>query len=110
LSRYLKVLIIIECTMAAKKKHGVFLDLDLREHRVATKDVVFFVYRGRSATKAKFGEMRVSQGAVVWRGRRDQIGRKLGWTALSRLFEEHGIRQEVRKPNARKSVSRRARG
>jgi hypothetical protein len=96
--------------MAAKKKHGVFLDLDLREHRVATKDVVFFVYRGRSATKAKFGEMRVSQGAVVWRGRRDQIGRKLGWTALSRLFEEHGIRQEVRKPNARKSVSRRARG
>ncbi len=95
--------------VTAKKKHGVFLDLDLREHRVTTKDVVFFVYRGRTATKVKFGELRVSQGAVVWRSRSDQIGRKLGWTALSRLFEERGIRQEVRKPNARKSVSPRAR-
>ena len=96
--------------MAKAKKHGVFLELDLREHRVRARDVVFFVYRGRGAKKAKVGELRVSQGAVVWRSRRDQKGRKLGWPALSRLFEAHGLRQEVRKPNARKSVSPRARG
>jgi hypothetical protein len=47
---------------------------------------------------------------VVWRSRRDQKGRKLGWPALSRLFEACGLRQEVRKRNARKSVSPRARG
>ncbi|MBM4053045.1 MAG: hypothetical protein FJ270_09975 [Planctomycetes bacterium] len=96
--------------MATYRKHGVFLELDLREYRVRAKDVVFFVYRGRGAKKVKFGELRVSQGAVVWRSRADQIGRKLGWTKLSRIFEEHGFLQEVRKPNARKSVSPRARG
>jgi hypothetical protein len=100
----------VERAIATKKKHGVFLELDLREHRVAAKDVVVFVYRGRSTKKVKFGELRVSQGAVVWRSRADRIGRKLGWTKLSLLFEAHGLRQEVRKPNARKSVSPRARG
>jgi hypothetical protein len=51
--------------MTDKKQHGVFLELDLQEHRVTVKDVVFFAYRGRSNKKVKFGELRVSQGAVV---------------------------------------------
>ena len=33
--------------MATQRTHGLFLELDLREYRVKSKDVVFFVYRGR---------------------------------------------------------------
>lgn len=95
--------------MATQRKHGLFLELDLREYRVKSKDVVFFVYRGRPQTKSKFGELRISQGAVVWRSRAQSIGRKLNWSRLDQLFKNYGRREERRKKNARKSVSRRAR-
>ena len=98
-----------EEAMTNQRKHGLFLELDLRGYRVKSKDVVFFVYRGKPQKKSKFGELRISQGAVVWRSRAQSIGRKLNWTRLDQLFMSFGRREERRKPNARKSVSRRAR-
>jgi hypothetical protein len=50
------------------------------------------VYREvRGSRSAKFGEFRVSQGAVVWRGRRDKKGRKLNWLQFERLMQEQGL-------------------
>jgi len=85
--------------------HRLFLDLTVQALEVKTKDVVFKVYREGK----KYGELRVSQGAVVWRGRKDKDGRKLGWERFDRLFQEAGRRAERRKPGAVISVPRRKR-
>ena len=54
--------------------YKLFIGLDVQDMQIKKKDVVFKVYGdGR-----KFGELRLSQGAVVWRGRSDKIGRKMG--------------------------------
>jgi len=95
--------------MKIMRSHGVFLDVDVRETPVRARDVMFLIYRGRRAAKTKFGELRVSQGGVVWRGRRDKLGRKLGWARLADLFDQMGRRSERRRKGARKTVSRRVR-
>jgi hypothetical protein len=64
---------------------------------------VFKVYRKRK----KFGELRVSRGAVVWRGRKDQLGRKLSWRRFDDLMQSSGRLAERRSPGARVSVPRR---
>lgn len=83
--------------------HKLFIDLDVLDLEVGPKDVVFKVYRG----KKKFGELRVSRGAVVWRGRKDQLGRKLSWRRFDQLMESTGRRAERRPPGTRLSVPRR---
>lgn len=85
--------------------HKLFLEMDLRECEVTTKDVVFLVY----LRAKKFGELRLSRGAVVWRGRHDQVGRKLSWKRFNEVMEESAGRSERRKPGTRVSVSRKSR-
>lgn len=85
--------------------HKLFLDLAVQALDIRTKDVVFKVYREGE----KFGELRISQGAVVWRGRKDKDGRKLGWKRLDRLFQEEGRRAERRPQGANIGVPRRKR-
>jgi hypothetical protein len=85
--------------------HQLFVDIELDDVEVKSKDVVFKVYRAGE----KFGELRVSQGAIVWRGRRDKQGRKLSWRRFDRLMEETASRAETRKPGTRLGVPRRKR-
>ena len=87
-------------------KHKLFLDFDVQAQEVRTKDVVFKIYQEGE----KFGELRVSQGAVVWRGRKDKDGRKLGWRRFDRLMQEHARHAERRSPGTRTSVARSKRG
>ena len=80
--------------------HQLFMNMKILDAPVGTRDVVFLVYKDDE----KFGELRVSKGAVVWRGKFDQYGRKMGWAKFDRLMEEHGRRAEHRSPGARKTV------
>jgi hypothetical protein len=93
--------------MAESKGNRLFVSVPVEDIRVRSKDIVFFVYRGRQP--AKFGELRVSQGALVWRGPFDQYGRKVSWTRFARLMEKVGRKSEKRPPGAAKSVSRKKR-
>jgi hypothetical protein len=38
-----------------QRKHELFLELDLRDYRVKSKEVVFIVFRGKPQMKSKFG-------------------------------------------------------
>ncbi len=78
-------------------QHELFIELDVQDMAVRSKDVVFKVYRNGD----KFGELRVSQGAVVWWGRSDKIGRKLGWAKFAEFMEAEGRRAERRPPAPR---------
>lgn len=82
--------------------HKVFLDFDLRDTPVQIKDLVFKIYRDDE----KFGELRISRGAVVWRGRSDQKGRKLTWARFDALMQDAAKLAEKRKPGARLGVPR----
>ena len=77
-------------------KHKLFVDLDVHDIEIKSKDVVFKVYQDGE----KFGELRLSRGAVVWRGRSDKMGRKMGWTRFNRLMQE-ARRAETRPPGTR---------
>lgn len=96
-------------TLAMAKPRGnrVFVKVPVEDLRVRSKDIVFFIYRGKKP--AKFGELRVSQGALVWRGSFDQYGRKVSWTRFARLMEKVGKKSEKRAPGTVKSVSRKKR-
>lgn len=83
--------------------HKVFVDLEVAAVEVKMKDVVFKVYR----RKRKFGELRVSRGAIVWRGRNDQLGRKMTWRRFNDLMETTAGRAERRAPGSRLSVPKR---
>lgn len=83
--------------------HKVFVDLEAAAVEVKVKDVVFKIYR----KKRKFGELRVSRGAVVWRGRSDQLGRKLSWRRFDRLMQSDAPRHERRPPGTQLSVPKR---
>lgn len=80
--------------------HALYLEVDVRAAPVGTRDVVFLVYRDDQ----KFGELRVSKGAVVWRGRSDKYGRKMNWRRFDEIMQEYGRRAELRDPKARKTV------
>jgi hypothetical protein len=95
--------------MASQRTHGVFLVLGGLEIEIKKVDVQFIIYRGKPSKDSKFGELGVSRGAVVWRGRKDHWGRKLSWSQVNKLFERFGRRSERRKKGARKTISRRAR-
>lgn len=99
-----------EVWMPKRNPHELFLTVDLKDVQIKAKDVIFIVYRGSGRASRKVGELRVSQGALVWRGSFDQKGRKLGWTRFARLMEERGARAERRAPGAKKTVPRDKRG
>lgn len=86
-------------------KHKLFIALDVQDMRVRSKDVVFKVYED----DRKFGELRLSQGAVVWRGRGDKIGRKMRWAKFDELMQERSRRSERRPPGARVTVRKKKR-
>ena len=83
-------------------KHQQFIDLDVHDMEVKSKDVVFKVYEDGK----KFGELRLSRGAVVWRGRSDQMGRKMRWRKFDQVMQEEARRAERRPAGARTTVSR----
>lgn len=83
-------------------KHQLFIDVDVVDMEVRSKDVVFQVYEDNK----KFGELRVSRGAVVWRGAYDRIGRKMRWKKFDALMQEEARRAERRPRGARTSVRR----
>ena len=95
--------------MANSGPHRLFLSLPSTDLPVTTKDVVFFLYKGKGARMKKLGELRVSRGALVWRNKNDKYGRKIGWARLGKLLEEHGVRREKRPVGEKKLVSRRLR-
>ena len=78
--------------------YKLLLDLDVKRIQIKKKDVVFKVHRDGK----KFGELRLSQGAVVWRGRSDKFGRKMGWVRFDRLMQEEARLAERRRPRSRK--------
>ena len=82
-------------------KHELFVSLKVPVE-IKHKDVVLVVFQD----KARFGELRVSQGALVWRGHKDKIGRKIGWAKFDQIMQETGRRAERRRPRARASVPR----
>ncbi len=83
----------------------LFIDHDVRGMQIKSKDVVFKVYRdGR-----KFGELRLSQGAVVWRGRKDKFGRKMRWVKFDTLMQEEARLAERRRPGTRTGVRKQKR-
>lgn len=86
-------------------KHELYIDFDDQDVPARKKDVVSKVL----ADGEKFGELRLSQGSVVWRGRGDKDGRKMSWAKFDRLMQEQAIRAERRPPGARVSVRREAR-
>ena len=77
--------------------HTLHLHADVSNLSVGTKDVVFVVRQDGQ----RFGELRVSKGSLVWRGRYDHIGRKIGWKRFATLMEEHGVLAERRDRKAR---------
>lgn len=86
-------------------QHKLFIEVDVRDMRVKAKDVIFRVYEDDE----KFGELRLSQGAVVWRGRFDKKGRKMGWKKFDSLMQEAGRLDEKRPPGARITVRKKKR-
>ena len=90
--------------MAKSRKNHLYVSMPLDDVQVKTVDVVFLLYRGKGVRRKKFGELRISQGALVWRGKYDQNGRKIGWDRFDKLLEKYGKRSEKRKPGAKQSV------
>jgi hypothetical protein len=64
--------------------HKVTFEIPSRP--VGFKDLVFKVRKN----KKKFGELRVSQGAVVWIPAVKWKGRRLSWTQIDDLARTHG--------------------
>jgi len=92
--------------MRSTTSHKVFAELPFDYLRVQKKDIVFYIYRGGKRSSAKFGELRISQGALVWRAKGDKIGRKLNWSRLAKVMEEEGHRSEKRRQGTPRSVPR----
>jgi hypothetical protein len=64
--------------------HKVTFEIPSRP--VGFKDLVFKVRKNG----AKFGELRVSQGAVVWIPAEKSKGRRLSWIQVDSLAQQHG--------------------
>ena len=84
----------------------LFMDASmLKNIKVESKDVVFIVYREDSeGNDYKHGELSLSQGGVVWRGRGDKKDRTLGWVSFDRMMQENASRKERRKPGTSRTV------
>ena len=65
---------------------------NLPDRPLSHADVIFTVREDGE----KFGELRISQGALVWFPRNKQIGYRLSWKKLDELFQEEGNRRATR--------------
>jgi len=72
-------------------QHKVTFNLPNRP--LAYADVIFSVQENGE----KFGELRISKGALVWFPRNKQIGYRLSWKKLDAMFQDKGIRRNTRK-------------
>jgi hypothetical protein len=68
-------------------KHDVKFNVPKRP--LANKDIEFEVI----ANRAKFGELRVSKGGLLWVPRNDQLGYKLSWRKFAELAESVGKKE-----------------
>lgn len=69
--------------------HEVTFEIPTRP--LGFKDMVFKIRRNNK----KFGELRVSQGAVVWIPAEKSKGRRLSWVQIDELAREHGREVKV---------------
>ena len=72
----------------------LYMNLDVKRVPVKSKDVIFVI---RDEEDSKVGEIRISQGGIVWRDRSKQWGRKIGWKKFSGLMDDYGSYREKRK-------------
>lgn len=70
--------------------HNVSFTIPARE--LGKADAEFVVKRD----KAKLGELRISNGSVVWFPNGNSYGYKMPWADLGNLLVEHGARSEKR--------------
>lgn len=71
-------------------QHKVRFNLPSRP--LSHADVIFSVREDGE----KFGELRISQGALVWFPRNKKIGYRLSWKKLDELFQSEGRRSPTR--------------
>ena len=71
-------------------KHKVSFNVPNRP--LSHADVIFSVREDNG----KFGELRISQGALVWFPRNKQKGFRLSWKKLDELFQQEGSRSPTR--------------
>jgi hypothetical protein len=81
-------------------RHQPFVNLDVLDTKVRHEDVAFIVDHDRRES----GELRVNQGAVVWRGRAGKVGRKLLRTRFDALMQQAARRAERRPVRAHVSA------
>lgn len=73
--------------MAQHKVH-----FNVPDRPLAHADVIFTVFEDEQ----KFGELRISKGAVVWFPANKVNGYRLSWAQLDRLAREFGRRDQKR--------------
>ncbi len=71
-------------------QHKVHFNLPNRP--LAFADIVFTVQEDGE----KFGELRISKGALVWFPRNKQIGYRISWKKLDAMFQAKGSRRPTR--------------
>ena len=59
---------------------------ELPEREIGRADILVVVKRDNS----KIGKLLVSRGAVVWRAKNKQRGKKLGWVEFGELMDVEG--------------------
>jgi hypothetical protein len=69
------------------------VNFNLPSRPLSFADVIFSVRENDE----KFGELRISQGTLVWFPRNKQIGYRMTWKKLDALFQEQGSRRATRK-------------
>jgi len=62
----------------------------LPNRKLGNSDIQFLIKRDGVV----LGKLLVSKGAVVWRSKNYQKGKKLGWKQFDRLMEENGRREK----------------
>ena len=72
-------------------KHKVSFNVPNRP--LSHADVIFSVREDGG----KFGELRISQGALVWFPKNKHIGYRLTWKKLDELFRDEGRRSPTRR-------------
>lgn len=72
-------------------KHDVRFDIPVR--RLGKTDVNFYI----EVDGETFGQLSISNGAIVWFPKGSKNGRKMGWKKFSELMEQNAGRRERRK-------------
>lgn len=72
-------------------KHDVRFDVPVR--RLGKTDVNFYI----EVDGETFGQLSISNGAIVWFPKGSKNGRKMGWKKFDEMMEENAGRRERRK-------------